>query len=99
MYKEDLIAAVMGVLKVGKENAQTCEEIRKKANLKFGQFSNAIFYANQEFGIIKDKNGYYLPRDVEEAKKYYFKECNSVNSLIKNFKGIRNYIIEEEKLA
>lgn len=99
MVKDDLVAAVMGVLQVGKENAISCADLVIKSNLSAGRLPKALFFANQEFGIIKNKQGYYLPRDVEEAKDFYFKKCNEDGSNFKKLKGIRLYIIEQEKIA
>lgn len=101
MYKEDLVAAVMSVLKVGKENTLSAEEIQQKANLTSGKFSNAIYYAKQEFCIIKTNVGYYLPENVEEAEKYYFSKINNSkkDNIVKKEKGTRDYIIWQRKLA
>jgi TPR repeat protein len=96
---DSMIAAVMGVLKVGKENAISFRDLIHKADISSGKAANALYYANQEFAILKDQNGYYLPRNVEEAKKYYFKECNFEKDKIRKLKGIRDYIVDQEKLA
>lgn len=99
MFKDDLIAAVMGQLQVGKENAISFSDLVKKADLSSGKLANALYYANLEFCIIKDEAGYYLPENVNDAKKFYFRECNFEKDKIKKLKGTRDYIIWQEKLA
>ena len=99
MKKDDLIASIMGVLQVGKENAISFRELANRSDLSLGKLANAISYANKEFCIIKDENGYYLPENVQDAKKFYFNEVNFNKNQYKKLKGTRDYIIDQEKLA
>lgn len=99
MKQDDLIASVMGVLKVGKENAISFKELANRSKLGIGRLVHALSYCNKEFCIIKDENGYYLPENVEQAKKFYFNEVNFKKDKLGKLKGTRQYIIDQENLA
>lgn len=95
MNRDDLVASIMGVLKVGKDNAISFKDLHNKSNLKIGQMALALQYSNEEFCIIKDENGYYLPESVEEAKKHYYDKCNYKKIESYKLKGFRDYIRSE----
>ena len=102
MKKDDLIASIMGVLHVGKENAISFKQLANRSNLGVGRLVHALRFANKEFCIIKDESGYYLPEDTkegtEDAKRFYFNVVNNKKDGVKKFKGTRDYIIDKENL-
>lgn len=95
---DEMVAAVLGHLHKGKDNAVKHDVLISLTGLKDRQLRLALEKARRDFCIINDQDGkgYYLPENKEDAKRYYKQEYNRAMSILVRLDGTKNYIRQME---